>query len=138
VSKRAARREETAAHAHLSIHIPTTKGIDMKKLMTAIATGLWMLASVAGAASPEEGPAQAAQADSTAMADGEVRKIDKENKKITLRHGEIKNLGMPGMTMVFQVRDPALLDTLKQGDKVRFSADKINGAYVATAIEVVK
>ncbi|MEO6293092.1 MAG: copper-binding protein [Burkholderiaceae bacterium] len=72
------------------------------------------------------------------MADAEVRKVDIENKKITLKHGEIKNLDMPGMTMVFQVKDPAMLDKVKAGDKVKFSADKIGGAIVVTQIQVVK
>lgn len=70
--------------------------------------------------------------------DGEVRKVDKDAKKITLKHGEIKNLGMPGMTMVFQVKDPSMLDKVKAGDKVKFSADQINGALVVTAIELAK
>jgi len=69
------------------------------------------------------------------MADGEVRKVDKENKKMTIKHGEIKNLDMPPMSMVFQVRDPALLDKLKPGDKIRFSAEKLEGAFVVTGIE---
>ena len=73
-----------------------------------------------------------------AMTDGEVRKIDKENKKITLKHGEIKNLEMPGMTMVFQVKDAAMLDMLKAGDKVMFKAEKANGALVVTEIQTVK
>lgn len=54
------------------------------------------------------------------MADGEVRKVDKENKKMTIKHGEIKNLDMPGMTMVFQIRDTSLLETFKARDKVKF------------------
>jgi Cu/Ag efflux protein CusF len=54
---------------------------------------------------------------------------------MTIRHGEIKNLDMPPMSMVFQVRDPALLDKLKPGDKIRFSAEKLEGAFVVTAIE---
>ncbi len=69
------------------------------------------------------------------MADGEVRKVDKENKKMTIKHGEIKNLDMPPMSMVFQVRDPALLDKIKPGDKIRFSAEKLEGAFVVTGIE---
>ncbi|MGB4115886.1 MAG: copper-binding protein [Polaromonas sp.] len=69
------------------------------------------------------------------MADGEVRKINKETKKITLRHGVIKNLDMPAMTMVFQVKDEALLEKLKAGDKIRFSADKVNGAYTVLSAE---
>lgn len=72
------------------------------------------------------------------MADGEVRKIDKAQAKITLRHGPIANLDMPGMTMVFKVADPKMLDTLNEGDKVKFSADKVNGAITVTAIEPVK
>jgi len=70
-----------------------------------------------------------------AMTDGEVRKIDKDAKKITLKHGEIKNLAMPSMTMVFQVKDPALLDGVKSGDKVRFRAENLDGALVVTRIE---
>ena len=72
------------------------------------------------------------------MADGEVRKVDLENKKITLKHGDIKNLDMPGMTMVFQVKDAAMLDKVKVGDKVRFSAEKAGGAIVVTDIQPVK
>jgi Cu/Ag efflux protein CusF len=73
-----------------------------------------------------------------AMAEGEVRKIDKENQKITLKHGEITNLNMPGMTMVFKVKDPAALDRLKVGDKVRFAAEKADGSIVVTQIEAAK
>ena len=81
--------------------------------------------------------AKIAQVDAS-MTDGEVRKVDKEAKKITMKHGEIKNLGMPGMTMVFQVKDPALLDKVKSGDKVRFHAESVNGAIVLTQIEASK
>ena len=75
---------------------------------------------------------------STELTDGEVRKVDAEGRKLTLRHAEIRNLGMPGMTMVFQVADPALLAALKVGDKVRFRAEKVNGALTVTRIEAVK
>jgi len=67
----------------------------------------------------------------------EVRKVNKEAKKITLKHEAIENLGMDAMTMVFQVQDPVLLDKVKAGDKVRFTADKIKGAYVVLTIEPV-
>ncbi|CAN5897129.1 copper-binding protein [soil metagenome] len=80
----------------------------------------------------------AMQMSADAMTAGEVRKIDKENKKITLKHGEIKNLEMPGMTMVFQVKDPAMLDTVKPGDKITFKAEKANGALVVTEIQPAK
>lgn len=72
------------------------------------------------------------------MTEAEVRKVDMENKKITLKHGDIKNLDMPGMTMVFQVKDPALLNKVKAGDKIRFRAEKSNGALVVTVIETSK
>ena len=74
----------------------------------------------------------------TGMTDGEVRKIDKDSQKITLKHGDIKNLDMPGMTMVFKVKDLAMLDKVKAGDKVRFKAEKADGAIVITALEAVK
>ena len=70
------------------------------------------------------------------MTDGEVRKVDKDAKKITIRHGEIKNLDMPGMTMVFQIKDPAMLDQVKTGDKVKFRIEKSGGALVVIDIQV--
>jgi Cu(I)/Ag(I) efflux system protein CusF len=77
--------------------------------------------------------AQAAQ-----MTEGEVRKVDKSAKKITLKHGPITSLDMPAMTMVFQVTDVALLEKVKAGDKVRFAADKVEGGYAVTRIEKQK
>ena len=75
---------------------------------------------------------------SAQLAEGEVRKVDKEAKKITLRHGPIPSLDMPAMSMVFQVKDPTLLDQVKAGDKIRFEAEKIGGQYTVTRIELVK
>jgi Cu/Ag efflux protein CusF len=72
------------------------------------------------------------------MTTGEVRKINKDANKITLRHGEIKNLDMPPMTMVFRVKDPAMLDKVKAGDKVQFMAENLGGALTVIAIEPVK
>jgi Cu(I)/Ag(I) efflux system periplasmic protein CusF len=66
--------------------------------------------------------------------DGEVRKIDKAQSRITLKHGEIKKLDMPPMTMVFRVKDAKLLDGLAVGDKVRFAAEQQDGNYVVTAV----
>lgn len=80
-------------------------------------------------------PAPAAAQAASAMSDGEVRRVDMDAKKITLRHGPIANLDMPPMTMVFQVKDPALLDRAKTGDKVRFAAEQSAGAYIVTRIE---
>lgn len=67
--------------------------------------------------------------------EGVVRKIDAANGKITLRHGPLVNLDMPPMTMVFRVQPPALLNSVKAGDKVKFHAEKVDGAYTVTAIE---
>jgi hypothetical protein len=72
------------------------------------------------------------------MADGEIKKIDRENKKMTIKHGELKNLDMPGMTMVFQIRDTALLEAFKTGDKVKFVAEKLDGAFVVTGMQLAK
>jgi Cu(I)/Ag(I) efflux system periplasmic protein CusF len=71
----------------------------------------------------------------TPMADGEVRKIDKEQGKVTLKHGPIASLDMPGMTMVFKVVDLKMLDTLQPGDKLKFAADQVGGAITVSAIE---
>jgi Cu(I)/Ag(I) efflux system protein CusF len=73
--------------------------------------------------------------DTSDMTEGEVRKVDKSAAKLTIRHGEIKNLEMPAMTMVFQVKDAALLEKVKTGDKVKFRAAKEGSGYVVTAIE---
>ncbi|HTN67331.1 MAG TPA: copper-binding protein [Burkholderiaceae bacterium] len=70
------------------------------------------------------------------MAEGEVRKIDKDAGKLTIRHGELKNLDMPPMTMVFRVKDPAMLKHLQVGDKISFGADKIGGQLTVTHIEI--
>ncbi|GAB4041736.1 MAG: copper-binding protein [Rubrivivax sp.] len=66
--------------------------------------------------------------------EGEVRKIDAAQGRVTLKHAEIKNLDMPPMTMVFRVRDPKLLEGLAVGDKVRFEAAKVDGQYVVTTM----
>jgi Cu(I)/Ag(I) efflux system periplasmic protein CusF len=122
------------------------------KLHLLIATTLAMAASVHAqtpAASPGAMPgmsgmpgmsnmAPAANSGSpmaSAMSEGEVRKVDRALNKLTLRHGPIENLDMPGMTMVFRVSDPKLLDGLKTGDKVRFHAEEPNGVLTVTKIE---
>ena len=68
---------------------------------------------------------------------GEVRKVDRENQKITIKHGEIKSMNMPPMTVVFTVKDPALLEAAKPGDKVRFGVAREDGKFVVTTIETV-
>jgi Cu/Ag efflux protein CusF len=80
----------------------------------------------------------AAQHGADAMSEGEIRKVDKDAQKITIKHGPLANLDMPAMTMVFQVKDPALLDKVKAGDKVKFRAEKVGAAYMVTTIEAAK
>ena len=79
-----------------------------------------------------------ASAPAADLTDGEIKKIDKDNKKLTIKHGEIKNLDMPGMTMVFQVKDPAMIDDVKVGDKIRFAAEKGATGFVVTTIQASK
>ena len=71
-------------------------------------------------------------------AEGEVRRVDKASAKLTLKHGEIKNLDMPPMTMVFGVQDKALLEGLKPGDRVKFRAIESAGNYVVTELELLR
>lgn len=106
-------------------------------------TGPFFIAAALGVASlaHAQTPAAVAPATSVApdgMADGEVRKVDKDNKKVTLRHGEIKSLGMPPMTMVFQVKDAGMLDGLKVGSKILFKAEQGSGALMVTEIQPAK
>jgi len=79
-------------------------------------------------------PAAAAQGEGE-LVDGEVRKVDRDAKKITLSHGELKSLDMPPMTMVFRVTDPAMLERVKAGDKVRFAVARVGGQFTLTRIE---
>lgn len=72
------------------------------------------------------------------MVQGEIRKIDKDAGKITIKHGEIKNLEMPPMTMVFTVKDKAFLDKVQTGDKVKFKVVREDGKMVVTDIQVAK
>lgn len=69
------------------------------------------------------------------LAHGEIRKIDKAAAKITIKHGDIPSIEMPPMTMVFGVKDPAWLDNVKAGDKVRFDAVQEGGKYIVTRLE---
>ena len=78
-------------------------------------------------------PAEAAAADD--LSTGEITRWDPRTLKLSLRHGEIKNLGMPPMSMVFRVPDAAVVGSLQAGDKVRFRAEQVNGAYTVTRVE---
>ena len=73
-----------------------------------------------------------------ALTEGEIRKVDKGAGKITIKHEPLKNLDMPAMTMVFQVKDATMLDQVKAGDKINFFAERINGAYTVVKLEIAK
>ena len=107
------------------------------KLIAAIIVGALLPLSVLAVEAHHQPTVSGAPGDAQ-LTDGEIRKVDKDAKKITIRHGPIPNLDMPAMTMVFQVKDPVLLDQVKAGDKIRFAADKVGGAYTITQIEVTK
>lgn len=77
----------------------------------------------------------ATAAEASAMSEGDIVKVDPAAKKLTIRHGELKNLSMPPMTMLFRVGEPAMLEQVKAGDKVRFVAAMVNGALTVVAIE---
>ena len=108
------------------------KHITQLMLVTAVIAVTLPMASASRA---QAAPAAAEAAKAVEMTDAEVRKVDAAARKITLKHGEIKSLDMPPMTMVFQVKDAALLEGLQAGDRIRFAAVKANGNLVVTAIE---
>ncbi len=94
------------------------------------------MAQHAGADHAQHGaPSASAAAETT---DGEIKKVDKASGKMTIKHGELKNLGMGAMTMVFRAKDAAMLDKVKAGDKIRFTAENVNGALTVTSLEVVQ
>ncbi len=99
----------------------------MKKLILAVAVFLAL-----GGAGPD------ALAQMTGKSEGEIRKVDRDASKITIKHGPIEAMDMPGMTMVFQVRDPSLLDKAKVGETVSFTVTKDSGAMVVTSVEPKK
>ncbi|MGC3987852.1 MAG: copper-binding protein [Pseudorhodoferax sp.] len=106
-----------------------------------------ILAAVALACAAIAAPAQTApatgagarqQPGAAPLVDGEVRRVDLEQGKLTLRHGPIPNLDMPPMSMVFRVADPKMLDAVKPGDKVKFTADKVDGAFTVTSLRAAE
>ena len=107
----------------------------MFKLLAQAASAAFVL--IVGVAFADKGHHAKPEA-GTGLTAGEVRKVDKDANKITIRHEPISNLDMPAMTMVFQVMDPAMLDQVKAGDKVSFEAQKLGGAFTVTKIEQAK
>jgi Cu/Ag efflux protein CusF len=93
-------------------------------------------AMILGLATVALPPVAMAQAE---MVDGQVTKVDASAGKITIKHGPIKKFDMgEGMTMVFRVKDPAMLKAVKPGDKIKFEADKVNGQFTVMKIQKAK
>ena len=109
--------------------------LELKTLFAMAAATLPLsVLSAAHVAAPMASPGASAPA-AVDMTDAEVRKVDKESGKLTLKHAAIKDLDMPAMTMVFQVKDKAMLDKLQAGDKVKFKAINDSGKFTVTAIQ---
>jgi len=112
----------------------------MNTKINAWLAGAALLVGSAGLAmaAPDVPTAPAAPSASAQFTAGEVRKIDTEQGKLTIKHEAIENLQMPGMTMVFKAADPAMLQKLQVGDKIKFAAEKANGAIVVTTVQAAK
>jgi len=104
-------------------------------LSAALIAGMFIVPAAYADDAHKKSSAGATNASAGAMSEGEVRRVDKDAKKITIKHGPLQNLDMPAMTMVFQVKDPAMLDKVKPGDKIKFQAEKTGGAFTVTQIE---
>jgi len=112
----------------------------MKSLITIVSLALAWMAPVAYAAGDHAAHQLAQQAVATAdapLSEGEIRKVDKAAGKLTIKHGPLENLGMPAMTMIFRVKDAAMLDQVKPGDRIRFLAEKVDGAITVTKLQVL-
>ena len=113
----------------------------MRKFLSVATIGLGLTFSDAPAALAHEGHEHPSDAKATAqlpLVAGEVTKIDESAGKITLKHGAIPNLGMPERTMVFNATDPAMLKDVRPGDKIKFTADKVNGQLTVMKMEKAK
>jgi Cu(I)/Ag(I) efflux system protein CusF len=105
-------------------------------LLAALLAGAAHAQTIAHRHTPASEALKEATQPAAELSEGEVRKVDKDAKKISIKHGELKNLDMPPMSMVFQVKDLALLDKVKAGDKIRFRAEKAGPAFVVTDIQL--
>ncbi|KVM45598.1 RND transporter [Burkholderia ubonensis] len=113
----------------------------MKKALVSIAMGCALAFSAASHAAGEmgnmdmSGGAKQGVEAASGMSHGEIRKVDAAAGKLTIKHGPLENLGMDAMTMVFKVKDAAMLSQVKAGDKIDFVADEVNGALTVTKLQ---
>jgi Cu(I)/Ag(I) efflux system protein CusF len=107
-----------------------------KKFLAVSALALGVSWPMSGFAQTNTDPASAVAANpASALSEGEIRRLDLESGKLTIRHGEIRNLDMPPMTMVFTAKDKSQLAGLKVGDRIRFGASNEGGKYLVTEIQ---
>lgn len=107
-------------------------------LMTAALTLATPIAFAQSSGDAMKSTDQSSSSKAAPMSDGEIKKIDKDAGKITIKHSPLANLDMPGMTMVFRVKDPTMLDAVKPGDMVKFTAERAGGALTVTNIETAR
>ena len=122
---------------------PLSKEIHMQRILNLITMAFLALAVPFAAHADDShhkigAAAAAASAADAATTAGVVKKVDKDQGRITIQHGPLENLGMPAMTMVFRVKEPVMLDNVTAGDNIQFVADKIDGAFTVTKIEAAK
>jgi Cu(I)/Ag(I) efflux system protein CusF len=96
----------------------------MRKSLGLVAASLALIAGLSGTAFAQKSD----------RAEGEIRRVNEAEGKITLRHGPLPNLDMPSMTMVFTAKDPTILSGLKVGEKVKFVAENLNGVFYVVEI----
>jgi len=113
----------------------------MKKALVSIAMGCAVAFSAASYAAGDmgnmdmsNGAKQSADARNS-VSHGEIKKVDAANGKLTIKHGPLENLGMDAMTMVFKVKDPAMVSQVKVGDKIDFVAEEVNGALTVVKLQ---
>ncbi len=108
------------------------------RTLTGAACGLLLVALMADVAVCAETSAPGPAQEAAAMTSGEVRKIDVESGRLTIRHAPILNLDMAAMTMAFRVKEGINLSAWKAGDKIRFIAERVNGSLMVTYIELAE
>ncbi len=107
----------------------------IKHILAISAVALGVALPMSSFAQPTMDPAKTETAQSASLTDGEVKKVDLDNGKVTIKHGDIQHLDMPGMTMVFTAKDKNLLSNLKPGDKVKFMVVNEGGKMIVTDIQ---
>ncbi|MHB1216408.1 MAG: copper-binding protein [Thiobacillus sp.] len=110
----------------------------MKSILNNLVLGLSLVLVLPAWADTQHASHSGAADHAAMLTEGVVKKVDKAQGNLTIKHGPLENLGMPAMTMVFRVQDAAWLEQLKPGDDIRFLADRVNGVFTVTTLEVVK